>query len=504
MSKRLGVFICAIVLMGILSISAGGCKGGQQQAVVPPPNEQQVAQSTEQPPPQIKDVEKHLPGQNQQEPLGTVDQAKKMLQSESTSQQMEGVRALSEAIPLLPRDEALNAVQELIAIAKDPSRPKQIRLSAIGGLGIGAALYKPAEDALVEFSKSEDPEVRTAVVHAIEYLPNKPFAREIVERLAKDPDPGVSAEAIQVRSHILAQLKSRKALEELIKDLGNSVGDASAKAAIQLTIRGGNEFASGSKHPQVLPMLISALKKSKNPRQRHAITMCIALICAGTNPQQEKFGKLARTTKQTAVRLHPAVKEGLAPLIAALHDPDPYVREVAAQGLGYIGDEAAAPALAKALSDPNVRVRRRAASALITVPAKAAQPALEKAVRSDPDATVRRYAVEALGWIDDNSVVPALIAATRDSSARVRRYAALELGRRKAHEALDALIALFNDPDEDVRWQAVLAVGKLRDKRATDALIKALDDPAPQVANAAERALQKLGIARRKEKYLRS
>ena len=48
------------------------------------------------------------------------------------------------------------------------------------------------------------------------------------------------------------------------------------------------------------------------------------------------------------------------------------------------------------------------------------------------------------------------------------------------------------------RGAAVLAAGNLRDKQAQDALVAAMNDSSPQVANAAERALQRLGVAKRK------
>jgi HEAT repeat protein len=410
--------------------------------------------------------------------------------------QVKALSSLAEGIAFLKGEEAEEAVQELAQAALDESLPIQARETAIHGLGAALGKHEKARRVLAKLAEDRDPAVRTAVAQAGEAALTDPFAQQLLARLAKDTDPGVRAVAIDVRSHMLAAQQSAAAVEALIAQLGNPEADASAKAALQLIIKGGDQ-------PQaVLPHLTKAFSASHNPRQREAITMCIALICAGTNPQQEKFGRLAMATRKVAVRLHPARLEGVPPLLLALRDPDPGVREIAAQGLGYLGDPSTAPALGRALSDPEVGVRRRAAAALVTVPAKGAQKALEHAARHDPDPTVRRYAVEALGWIEDDSVVPALIAATRDPQARVRRYAAMELGRRKATRALDALLSLFDDPDPDVRWQATLAVGELRDKRAIDALVKALDDPAPQVANAAERALQRLGIARRKETHL--
>ncbi len=407
------------------------------------------------------------------------------------------IQQLATALEYLEGKERQDAIAELAKIARDTSLSDEQRQAAVGVI-VGQALRHSDLRPLVdEFASDPDPVLRAAVAASLVMAEPSDYVLNLLRRLSKDTDPGVRGEAVHALAQVEARVSSAEAIRNLVKLLGNPVGDASAKAAIQLIIKGGENWR------RVLPYLEEAYTLQADARKRHAIILCAAMICAGTNPQQEKFARLARTTKQTKVRLHEAVLEGLPLMVKALKDPDPLVREIAAQGLGYLGDVRAAPALAKALSDPSPYVRRRAASALITVPAKPAQKALEHAALHDVDPTVRRYAVEALGWIEDDSVVPVLIQATKDLDANVRRYAAQELGKRRARQALDALIALFNDPDEDVRWQAVLAVGNLRDRRAVEHLVKALDDPAPQVAHAAERALQRLGIAKRKETHFR-
>ncbi len=423
-------------------------------------------------------------------------EAKQILESGDIRSQTTAVEALSSAIKMLEPAEAKEALRELGQVALDRERPIELRTSAVSGIASGLREYEEARTLLRQLAAEPDSQMRERVAESLEHSGGDPAAMELADRLAQDKDPIVRATAIRVRTILQAAGPKGDQMRQLVAALGMSEGDASAQAAIQIIIKGGEDPKT------VLAPLINALSTSTDARQRHAVAMCLALVCAGENPQQQKFGRLARATKKTPVRLHPAVLEGVGPLIKALQDKDALVREVAAQGLGYLGDARAAKPLGRALSDPSPSVRRRAASALVTVPARDAQADLEKAVRSDPDPNVRRYAVEALGWMEDESVIPTLVVAASDRDSRVRRFAAQELGRRGAREALAALMPLFQDPDEDVRWQAVLAVGKMRDKSATDALVKALDDPAPQVANAAERALQRLGIARRSEKYL--
>lgn len=425
-----------------------------------------------------------------------VEQSKGLLSTGSVEEQLRSIDEMMQALGQLSPADAEAVVGELAAFAADRKFNDEVRARAAMAVCQYIGKYKAVDAVAPKLASDPSPAVRQSVAACLTAAAPGPLRDELLKKLLTDTDPGVKSAAVKTRSLLLAAEKAPGALGALIASLGNPEGDASAQAAIQLIVKGGDAPQS------VLPYLISAFNESRNPRQRHSIATCIAMICAGTNPSQERFAKVTRSTHVYAFRLHPAVREGVPTLIRGLSDPDPYVREICAQGLGYIGDERAALPLAKALSDKEASVRRRAAAALATVPAKAAQPALERVAVKDPDPDVRRYAVEALGWIEDRSVVPALIAATRDPSARVRRYAAAELGRRKAPESLDALLELAKDPDPDVRWQAVMAVGELRDKRAIDLLVRALDDPAPQVANAAERALQRLGIARRKEKYL--
>jgi HEAT repeat protein len=477
--------LAAVVVICVVLSMAGGCRPASQQ----PPHAEH---------------EQHVHGEHEeqtshlanQKPAPSAKDAKQILESGDIHEQTEVVEKLAKALPMLQGAEAQEAINQLSAVALNSEYPLELRRAAIEGAARGFNDLEGVRSLFKKLAANPDPQIREIAVGALESGAKHPLALELASTLANDKDPVVRATAIRVRTLLRAAGPGHEKVRELIAGLGEPRGDASAQAALRLVIMGGEDPSS------VLGDLIQALETSTNPRQRHGIAMCLAMICAGENPQQKKFGRLARATKTVAVRLHPAVPEGVPALIRALQDPDPYVREIAAQGLGYVGDERGAPALGHALRDPVPAVRRRAAAALITVPAKAAQKDLQRAVKSDPDPVVRRYAVEALGWIEDDTVIPTLIAAASDSNPRVRRFAAQELGRRSASQALNALVSLFNDPDEDVRWQAVLAVGKLRDKRAVGALLKALDDPAPQVANAAERALQRLGIPRTREEYL--
>ncbi|NPV46734.1 MAG: hypothetical protein HPY69_07235 [Armatimonadetes bacterium] len=341
------------------------------------------------------------------------------------------------------------------------------------------------------------PDVRESAVSILGTFPNDPEAAAVIKAARNDPDPGMRAVAgIAWVAYLMGSGQAGD--EELCALLGKFDNDMAAKAAMALQQRG----------PQVVRTVEKVLYTSKSGPQRHGAAMVIALACKGFNPSIEQFARAAQATHRQDAGHIKADLSGLKPLLWALqHDDYAPTREVAAQGLGYLGAAEAAKPLAAALQDKDPLVRRRAAAALITVPAETVIPELSAAATRDRDPAVRQFAAEALGWIGKPEVVPALIQATRDPSANVRRNAAIQLGKLADPSSLDALADMLDDtPDEDpdVRWAAVVALGKLRDRRAEHVLVKCLSDPSPQVQNSAERALQRLGIARREEAGFRS
>ena len=93
-------------------------------------------------------------------------------------------------------------------------------------------------------------------------------------------------------------------------------------------------------------------------------------------------------------------------LVAALHDPDPFVRANAGITLGFLRENAeiAVPALVERLTDEQVRVAGAAAKALgrLQGDASGAIPALLQMAQSS-DASRRAAAIDALNQIDSDS-----------------------------------------------------------------------------------------------------
>jgi hypothetical protein len=112
-----------------------------------------------------------------------------------------------------------------------------------------------------------------------------------------------------------------------------------------------------------------------------------------------------------ASQLRMDIQACLPALIAAVHDRDARVRELAAHAIGEIGPDAAlaVPALVELLSDPQEGSRNSACVGLAGIgpAANAALPALRKAL-ADPSQDVRRFAAHAIGKIEVQRKKPAV------------------------------------------------------------------------------------------------
>ncbi len=477
--NRWSIFLAIIVACVAMPAVFVGCKSPAPENAKgqPPADATKDAQKSSKADQKAKGAEETAAGPE------AVSKAKDALTKGNAHVGAEAIRKLAD-IASGPAGETRDAALQLLREQALTGASAETRAAAVSALGADPG---KSWDILIKATKDPEPGVRSAAARIISLTPTPQAEQALAKIVKEDQDPAVKQAATLGLTNMYAA-RTGGEYGPLLAQLGQDEGDAPALAAIALTLKG----------DPALDALIACLRTSPSGRQRHGAAICIAMICAGTNPTQMNFARLAKATSREEQHLRPSNLKGLEPLIAALKDPEPMVREIAAQGLGYLGDERATAPLAAALSDPDDMVRRRAASALITIPAVSALPQLSHTATSDSSPAVRRFAAEALGWINDPRVVEPLIKAAADTSPEVRRYAATELGRRGEKSAVTALTNLFNDPDDDVRWAAVLAVGNLRDRQAEDALVKALNDPAPQVANAAERALQRLGIAKRK------
>jgi HEAT repeat protein len=139
---------------------------------------------------------------------------------------------------------------------------------------------------------------------------------------------------------------------------------------------------------------------------------------------------------------------------------------------------------------------------------------------------VRRRAIEALGYLDGDGEVEALIAeayergGTQAESAlfamgrsmdprwtqivldelqsdkpAMRYEAARAAGEMVLEEALPQLVRMVNDKDPEVRLAAVWALGQIGGKPAAEALAPVLNSPEPAMREAAQEAMEEIAFA---------
>jgi len=204
------------------------------------------------------------------------------------------------------------------------------------------------------------------------------------------------------------------------------------------------------KHEAVVPALLEALTTGKQMELR---------ACAATG--------LAHTKSREAVD----------PLINALADPAPPVRESAAWALGAIGDRRATEALvAMTREDKESAVRYSAVMALKDIADPAAAEALMEDLHS-PDPSARVLTIDALLGLKDARCVPSLIAVLQnDTYSTVRQRAAFALGYMEDLRAVPVLVEGLRDKDSIVQRIAAENLARFDDLRATEALIAALQD----------------------------
>jgi WD40 repeat protein/HEAT repeat protein len=181
---------------------------------------------------------------------------------------------------------------------------------------------------------------------------------------------------------------------------------------------------------------------------------------------------------------------GLVALITRMGDPDPLIREHAAEAAGAAGARAV-PALATTLrsdGDPRRRAAVLTALARIGPPAVPAAGLISRAL-SDAAAPVRAAAASALGRLGP-SAVAALLPLLDHKDAAVREAAAKSLGDPKMVAAVIA--GLARDKPAAVRRGAAGAlayIGRAADKEASEPLREALADADPALRRSAARAL---------------
>ncbi|RMF56636.1 MAG: HEAT repeat domain-containing protein, partial [Bacteroidetes bacterium] len=163
---------------------------------------------------------------------------------------------------------------------------------------------------------------------------------------------------------------------------------------------------------------------------------------------------------------------------ALLADPDPGVRETAAQVLLDLANEEAARLTVPYIASDNITVRNRAGELLAQM-GEAAIDALLPYV-DDEDYDVRKFAIDVLALLPARRVAHRIAVHLDDPDANVRIAAVDALGALGACEYAEALRSLY-EREPVARASVVAAFGAFGPGYGDDLIVEALSDEDPVV-----------------------
>ncbi|MCM1987858.1 HEAT repeat domain-containing protein [Methanococcoides seepicolus] len=195
------------------------------------------------------------------------------------------------------------------------------------------------------------------------------------------------------------------------------------------------------------------------------------------------------------------------PLIQALENDNPDIRENSALALGKIGDKRAIEPLIELIDDENWEVSHAAEIALGDIGEASILWDTEEenigfliAHAKNQNKTVpsRQVAVRTLGEYRQKAVSPLIQLLSDDENFLLHsdvRYALYKIGE----PAVEPLIELLESDDSDVKSCAVKSLGDIGDERAIEPLGKVLNDESGQVRTLAKFTIEKIEMPNEKE-----
>jgi len=396
--------------------------------------------------------------------------------------------------------------------ALDPDLPQRTRLGAIAALGL--MTQRAAIDGLAESLGDRDALIAAAALTAFQQataldfkddpaeaqkwwettrsLTDEDWQRLQIERLVqRDREMRARLDAVEARLAKVLESNFQRApdaergalLTEYLSDNSTTI----RLLGLKLTQHHLDEGRSPDTLPSELVARIRDLMNSNEPREQAAAVQTVARF---RNPQDaEQFVTMLSTARNRAVRL--ALVNGLGyvgngaaaeALLGVLETTDPELATEAVAALGRLAERGelrgeprarAVPALARVFGEApptQVALRERVLWAMGNVADPSFGPAFAAALDRSEAVAVRMVAVRGIAGLGDPKLADALIPAVSDPDATVRK-AAIEtlttLGSGDRHlQALWTRLASPPETDEAVRQAAWRGALTLLEKRS--------------------------------------
>lgn len=306
-------------------------------------------------------------------------------------------------------------------------------------------------------------------------------------------------------ANVLGEVRAQRAFPALVRALGDHDDELRAKAATALG-RLGDRRAIGP--------LLEHLLTDPAPFVRVRIASTL-----GQFGGPEVIDRLVRALGDPAwwVRMRSvealeqigSIAEG--PLLVALDDPDPEIRERAAVSLERLGvpgnlvrliesGEGASEVsqtlvrfaaagtrelLAELLFHPAVQVRQAVVTAMRQSARRDLATELTQVASTDSEPSIRSLAFDTLCALRVTQALPAALAGLADTDHRVRTMALRLVGELGGKDVIEILRAHTADPEPSVRAAAARALGSLGASAAQPDFLRLFRDPDPTVREAA-------------------
>ena len=175
------------------------------------------------------------------------------------------------------------------------------------------------------------------------------------------------------------------------------------------------------------------------------ILLCLSCTIAQASPQQSSQSSQTPSAPRTTVL---SIQHEIETARARLSSGDEETRRDAVMRLGSLARADASRAASVALNDSAARVRIAAARAVLALPADEAAALLipllnDRGRRRERNEVVRLSAAYAIGEAGSQTATLSLIAALEDRSAGVRGAAAIALGQIEDERAVPALVGIL-------------------------------------------------------------